>query len=109
MVNVKLIGHINAGERVYASVHYPGKAISESHRSRHSREDILLGIAMESSIESDFEMEHFVQCFVSILFGISSSYFFDKTKELETITEFKIDKAMDKIWKGKYCYVHVVC
>ncbi|CAB3984111.1 Hypothetical predicted protein [Paramuricea clavata] len=98
IVRVKVVGNVRNGERVYASTSFPGRAVAESH-SLHVDDDILLGIAMESSDGKDHQAETLVRCFVSFLCGINAGYFSQKAHDLEIRTDANIEKVVHQKWK----------
>ena len=46
IVNVKIVGSVQSGERIYASNEYPGKAVPQSHllHGVGERHEVLLGM-----------------------------------------------------------------
>ena len=74
IVNVKVVGSIENGERIYASTDRPGKAIPQSHmpvgsflRKKHA----LLGMALETKKSKTLDDAHLVKCFVCIVLDVS--------------------------------------
>lgn len=99
MVKVNVVGNAGDGERVYASTRYPGKAVAESNSS-HDDDDILLGIAMESSVVKNQQNENLLRCFISLLCGINAKYSHRNMQELESRNDAKIEKAIIQKYQG---------
>lgn len=99
IIKVNVVGNARDGERVYASTRYPGKAVGESH-SLHVDDDILLGIAMESSDVNDQEKQNLVHCFISFLCGINAKHSHRKMQELASRTDAKIEKVVLQKYRG---------
>ncbi|XP_028411316.1 uncharacterized protein LOC114533890 [Dendronephthya gigantea] len=110
IVNVKVIGSVENGERVYASIDRPGKAIPQSHLPVGSflrKKHVLLGMSMERKYPKSFEEEHLVKCFVCIVLDIGRQ---DVLKEVESIyeiseksTQEQIKFASKKAWRRLKC------
>lgn len=106
IVNVKVVGCVQNGERIYASVNYPGKAIPQSHlpvgsflRNRH----FLLGMAMERKFSRSFEDAHLVKCFVCIVLDVNRREILDEMENLYAVTEMSLKarvlRAQRRTWK----------
>ena len=93
IVDVKVVGHVHAGQRIFASVQFPGKAIGETHPVRDLANKRLIGIALATSpLDSNPNELHLVKCFVSFLLGITSEYVNDKTIEVKSLVQRDIEK-----------------
>ena len=109
MVNVKVIGSVENGERIYASIDKPGKAIPQSHlpvgsflRKKHT----LLGTAMERRSPKFLEDEHLVKCFVCIVLDVGRQDVLEEVEEIyelsEKSTREQIKFASKKTWNSEY-------
>ena len=108
MVNVKVIGSVENGERVYASIDRPGKAIPQSHLPVGSflrRKHTLLGMAMERKFSKSLEQEHLVRCFVCIVLDIGRQDVLHEVEEIfelsEKSTYEQIKFASKRAWRSK--------
>lgn len=82
MVDVKTLGPVQNGERIYASLEHPGVAVPESRvNSSVSTEAFLLGQSVER-VEVEPESLSLARCFVSVLLSISSGHVMQTVKEL---------------------------
>lgn len=114
VINVKCMGSVRAGERIYATVDLenPGTAIPESHLPPsvvYGRTSILLGMSMEEKKASKLDDVNLVQCFVCIVLGVSDK---EITAEIETMYDhFEMDLAVKlrrertKMRRREYCDV----
>lgn len=105
IVNVKVIGSVQNGERIYASMNYPGKAVPQSHLpiSRFSRKQhFLLGMALESKFSISFEHEHLVKCFVCIVLDISRKEIQDEVERMCKMTEKLTSEHVRRSQKKTY-------
>ena len=109
IVNVKVIGSVQNGERIYASMNYPGKAVPQSHLpiSRFSRKQhFLLGMALESKFSISFEHEHLVKCFVCIVLDISRKEIQDEVERMckmtEKLTSEHVRRSQKKTYESKF-------
>lgn len=82
MVNVKILGPVQNGARIYASLEHPGVAIPETRvNSAVSKEVFLLGQSLQS-VEGGADELHLAQCFISILLSITSDHVTQAVSEL---------------------------
>ena len=108
MVNVKVIGSIENGERVYASIDRPGKAIPQSHLPIGSflrKQHTLLGMAMEQKSSKSLEEEHLVRCFVCVVLDVGRQDILREVEEIfessEKSTHDQIKFASKRAWRSK--------
>ena len=74
MVDVKILGPVQNGERVYASLEHPGVAVPESRVNQSVLKDaFLLGQSVQRVDESAGSLIT-ARCFVSVLLSISSGH-----------------------------------
>ena len=74
MVNVKVLGPVKSGERIYASLEHPGIAIPQSRVCDALSSDVfLLGQTLTGNETEPTEVK-LVQSFVSVMLSISSSH-----------------------------------
>ena len=101
MVDVKIMGPVENGERVYVSLENPGLAVPESRLgSNRDGEQALLGQCMKS-VDCEPHKVNKVQCFVSVLLGISSSRTVQAMRELRE--DVKIDIRNEFEQRKKRC------
>jgi hypothetical protein len=109
IVNVKVIGSVENGERVYASIDRPGKAIPQSHlpvgsflRKKHA----LLGMSLERKTPKSLEEPHLVRCFVCIVLDVGRQDVFNEVEHMyeksEKSTQEQIKYASKKAWRSKF-------
>ena len=110
IVNVKVVGSIENGERIYASTDSPGKAIPQSHlpvgtflRKKH----VLLGMALETNKNArKIDAFQLVKCFVCIVLDVSRQELLEEIEELyeknENRTEEQIKRNNKKTWSSKF-------
>lgn len=73
MVNVKVLGPVENGERIYASLEHPGIAIPQSRVCDAVSSDVfLLGQTLDG-LDANTSEINLVQSFVSVMLSISSS------------------------------------
>lgn len=113
IVNVKVVGSVENGERIYASNDTPGKAIPQSHmpigpflRKKH----VLLGMAMETKKSTKVLDEvHLVKCFVCIVLDVSRNELLQEIEDLyeanKKRTEEQIKFASKRTWRSKYSII----
>lgn len=112
MVNVKVVGSVQNGERIYASTDHPGKAIPQSHMPVGSflrKKHVLLGMAMESKPKTKTLNEvNLVKCFVCVVLDVSRQELLEEIESLyevnEKRTEEQIKVSSKKTWKRLKCY-----
>ena len=95
IVQTKVMGPVQNGERVYASMSQPGVALAESMLtyfppSANCRQPTLLGQALENSKPGKINEVSLVKCFVSIVLGIQSQ---QVTNAVENVRK-NLDKRM---------------
>ena len=74
MVNVKVLGPIENGERIYASLEHPGVAIPQSRVCEAVSSDVfLLGQTLVGA-EAESSEVNLVQSFVSVMLSITSGH-----------------------------------
>ncbi|CAB3990428.1 Hypothetical predicted protein [Paramuricea clavata] len=106
IVNVKVVGSIENGERIYASTDRPGKAIPQSHmpvgsflRKKHA----LLGMALETKKSKTLDDVHLVKCFVCIVLDVSRKELLEEIEDLYQVNEERtaeqIKIASKKTWR----------
>ena len=101
MVGVKVIGPVQNGERIYVSLDHPGLADPESRLNMtEDRKRALLGQCMES-VNCETHKVNNVQCFVSVLLGISSNHTAQAMKDLRE--DVKIDVKNEFERRKKRC------
>ena len=82
MVNVKVLGPVKNGERIFSSLEHPGVAIPQSRVSGHVASDaFLLGQTLESRDVKENEV-NLVQSFLSILLSITSGHMTEAVTDL---------------------------
>lgn len=108
IVGVKVIGSVENGERIYASIDLPGKAIPQSHLPVGSflrRKHLLLGMSMERKTPKSLEEEHLVQCFVCIVLDVGRQDVLNEVENIYELTEKstkeQIRFASKKAWRSK--------
>ena len=76
MVNVKVLGPVENGERLYASLEHPGVAIPQSRVCEAVSSDVfLLGQTLVGvEVEAQSSEVKLVQSFVSVMLSISSGH-----------------------------------
>ena len=110
IVKVKVAGSVENGERIYASVDRPGKAVPQSHlpvgsflRKKHA----LLGMSLESKSPKSLNEVNLVQCFVCIVLDVGRQDVLDEVEnmyeESEKSTQEKIKYASKKAWRKLRC------
>ncbi|CAH3131642.1 unnamed protein product [Porites lobata] len=111
VIQVKCIGSVRAGERIYATVdpENPGTAIPESHLPPSvllSRSSILLGMSMQEKKASKLDDVNMVQCFVCIVLGVTDKQI---TSEIEHMyDQFEMDLNV-KLRKERQRYRKILC
>lgn len=96
------MGQVHTGQRIFASVQFPGKAIGETHPVRDLSNERLIGIAIATSPpDSSCNEEHLVKCFVSFLLGITSDYVNYKTTEVKSLIQQDIEQYTSREIKRK--------
>ncbi len=111
IVNVKVIGSVENGERVYASIDRPGKAIPQSHlpvgsflRKKHA----LLGMSMERKSPKSLEEAHLVKCFLCVVLDVGRQDVLEEVEVMYELTEKstheQIKHASKKAWRSKSNY-----
>ena len=108
IVNVKVVGSVENGERIYASVDRPGKAIPQSHLPVGSflrKKHVLLGMALERKFPKSFEDSHLVKCFVCIILDVNRTEILEEVERLyeanEKSTQEQIKISSKKTWNSK--------
>jgi hypothetical protein len=108
IVKVKVIGSVENGERVYASLDRPGKAIPQSHLPVGSflrRKHTLLGMSLERKSPKSLEEEQLVECFVCIVLDMGRQDILNEVEQIyelsEKSTHEKIKYASKKAWRSK--------
>lgn len=107
IVPVKVAGSIDNGERIYASVDRPGKAIPQSHmpvgpllRKKH----VLLGMALEKKHCKQLDAVNLVKCFVCVVLDASRKELLEEIEDLyentENYTEKQIKLASKRTWRS---------
>ena len=82
MVNVKVLGPVKNGERIFSSLEHPGVAIPQSRVSGHvASYAFLLGQTLESRDVKENEV-NLVQSFLSILLSITSGHMTEAVTDL---------------------------
>ncbi|XP_028410770.1 uncharacterized protein LOC114533451 [Dendronephthya gigantea] len=106
IVNVKVVGSIENGERIYASTDNPGKAIPQTYMPAGSflrKKHVLLGMALESKKSTKMlDDTHLVKCFVCIVLDVSRRELLEEIEDMygwyEKSTEEQIKIANKKTW-----------
>ena len=109
IVKVKVTGSVENGERIYASVDRPGKAVPQSHlpvgsflRKKHA----LLGMSLETKSPKSLNEVNLVQCFVCIVLDVGRQDVLHEVEnmyeESEKSTQEKIRYASKKAWRSKF-------
>ena len=84
MVNVKVLGPVVNGERIYASLEHPGVAIAQSRVCNAVSSDVfLLGQTLEGT-DAKADVVSLVQSFVSVMLSVSNcqmTHAFDSLRE----------------------------
>ena len=109
IVNVKVVGSVENGERIYASRDRPGKAIPQSHMPVGSflrKKHVLLGMALESKRSSrSLDEVHLTKCFVCIVLDVSRQELLQEIEDLyevnEKRTEEQIRLSSKKTWRSR--------
>ena len=108
IVNVKVVGSIENGERIYASTDSPGKAMPQSHMPVGSflrKKHVLLGMALEAKKCKTLDEVNLVECFVCIVLDVSRKEQMEEIEHLyevnEKRTEEKIKIATRRTWRSK--------
>ncbi|XP_028414401.1 uncharacterized protein LOC114537548 isoform X2 [Dendronephthya gigantea] len=112
IVNVKVVGSIENGERIYASSNNPGKAIPQSYMPVGSflrKKHVLLGMALETKkCTTMLDDVQLVKCFVCIVLDVNRRELFDEIEELYEVNEKRtreeIRNAHKRTWKKLKCY-----
>ena len=112
IVNVKVVGSVENGERIYASPTYPGKAMPQSHMPVGSflrKKHVLLGMALETKKSTKILDEvQLVKCFVCVILDVSRKELLEEIEDLyeanEKRTEEQIKFACKRSWKSK-CFI----
>lgn len=107
MVNVKVLGPVKNGERIFASLEHSGVAIPQSRlNGRVASDAFLLGQTLErrNAEENDVNL---VQSFVSILLSITSSHMAEATsddlrKHVREGVKTEVNKMKKKCFSGNY-------
>ncbi|CAB3991426.1 Hypothetical predicted protein [Paramuricea clavata] len=106
IVNVKVVGSIENGERIYASTDTPGKAIPQSHMPVGSflrKKHVLLGMALETKKSKTLDDVHLVKCFVCIVLDVSRKELLEEIEDLYQVNEERtaqqIKIANKKTWR----------
>lgn len=110
IVNVKVVGSIENGERIYASTDSPGKAIPQSHLPVGSflrKKHVLLGMALETKKNAKkIDAFQLVKSFVCIVLDVSRQELLEEIEELyeknENRTEEQIKRNNKKTWSSKF-------
>ncbi|PFX23603.1 uncharacterized protein LOC111332759 [Stylophora pistillata] len=105
MVNVKVLGPVKNGERIFASLEHSGVAIPQSRlNGRMASDAFLLGQTLErrDAEENDVNL---VQSFVSILLSITSSHMAeaasdDLRKHVREDVKTEVNKMKKKCFSG---------
>lgn len=111
-MRVKIVGSVLAGERVYASNAFPGKAVPQSHllHGVGEKHEVLLGMALHSVKPKRLDEVLFVRCFVCVVLGVSSLETQEEmldlynSQKIETKTEIKL--ASKRHWKSRLFTVY---
>ena len=107
IVNVKVVGSVENGERIYASNSDPGKAIPQSHMPVGSflrKKHVLLGMALETK-KSTKILDHvnLVKCFVCIVLDVSRHELLEEIENLYEVNEKRTDDQIKieskRTWK----------
>ena len=110
IVNVKVVGSVENGERIYASTTDPGKAIPQSHmpvgtflRKKH----VLLGMAMETKkCAKMLDEVNLSKCFVCIVLDVSRHELLEEIETLYEVnqkrTEEQIKVESKRTWSSKF-------
>lgn len=108
IVNVKVIGSVENGERIYASIDRPGKAVPQSHLPIGSflrKKHVLLGMSMERKSPKSLEEAHLVKSFVCIVLDVGRQDVLNEVEEIyelsEKSTKEQIKFASRKTWRSK--------
>lgn len=116
IVNVKIVGSVENGERIYASTDNPGKAIPQTHMPVGSflrKKHVLLGMALETKkCTSMLDDTHLVKCFVCVVLDVSRKELLEEIEDVygwyEKSTEQQIKVANKKTWGSKFRLVYVI-
>ena len=106
IVNVKVRGQVQNGERVYASLSpYPGVAMPEHVIKQVTSEELtLIGQSLEATKDESPDSVHLVSCFVSILMSIQSQYTNKALSNMRTdvlgTVDSKIKRAKRRLLRG---------
>lgn len=106
MVNVKVLGPVENGERLYASLEHPGVAIPQSRVCEAvSRDVFLLGQTLVS-VEPESSEVSLVQSFVSVMLSISSGHVArvvgDLREHVKEDVKTEVHLAKKKCLRGNY-------
>ena len=104
MVNVKVLGSVENGERLYSSLEHPGVAIPQSRLcDAVSKDAFLLGQTLEGS-DANTSNIHLVQSFVSALLSITNGHladaFDDVRKHLKEDVKTEVKAVKKKCLRG---------
>ena len=105
MVNVKVLGSVENGERLYSSLEHPGVAIPQSRLcDAVSKEAFLLGQTLEGSDANSSDI-HLIQSFVSALLSITNGHladaFDDVRKHVKEDVKTEVKAVKKKCLRGK--------
>ena len=109
IVNVKVVGSVENGERIYASTNSPGKATPQSHMPVGSflrKKHVLLGMALETKKSTKILDEvQLVKCFVCVVLDVSRNELLEEIEDLyeanEKRTEEQIKFSSRRTWSSK--------
>lgn len=105
MVNVKVLGPVKNGERIFASLEHSGVAIPQSRlNGRVASDAFLLGQTLERRDAKEHEVK-LVQSFVSVLLSITSSHMAevksdDLRKHVREDVKIEVNKIKKKCISG---------
>lgn len=104
MVNVKVLGSVENGERLYSSLEHPGVAIPQSRLcDAVSKDAFLLGQTLEGS-DANTSNIHLVQSFVSALLSITNGHladaFDDVRKHVKEDVKTEVKAVKKKCLRG---------
>ena len=105
MVNVKVLGSVENGERIYASLEHPGVAIPQSRVcDAVSSDAFLLGQTLHG-VDAKADEVSLVQSFVSVMLSISSSHvtraFGDLREHMKEDVKTEVNRFKKQCFRGK--------
>ena len=107
IVNVKVVGSLENGKRIYASTNYLGKVMSQSHMPVGSLFFLCMAFETKKSTKTLDEVQ-VVKCFVCVALNVSRKELLEEIEVLyeanEKRTEEQVKFSSKRKWSSK-CFI----